>query len=281
MFSKFSNSSKFFSYIVFKLSYSLSKFSKSFNSLLLYCCCVSSIVNTLSNSLCNLSTSAINSISKLVIIYIYRYYSTTQWQIITIELNIKLENERKKLEQAQKQAEQEQLKARENFQYFLQRANEINELDTIKQKNKEIKDLEIKNRELTQDLKTTNQIADSERSLKLLHLENLTKSEAENKKLRAENTKLKDYIKRLQNLFNRVWTKTKPFKSKFKELLAKSKEPKKYEMLYFSKKTNKTIYRQFTQTEYNNLDDTIKQRCNLIEPKKSKEVNRQRPTRNF
>ena len=196
-----------------------------------------------------------------------------------IQLNEQLENERKKLKKAQLEAEQKQKQASENFNYFLKRSRELRESQAVKEaiaiKDKEIEDIKAKNDQKISELET------------------------ENQDLRTENRNLKAYIEKIKGTFRSVWNKYKSllkYKLKqkeqdFKQTLADDRnnikkledefkeiisEPKKYRIMWIAE-DGKAMAKDFTQSQYNKLDDKLKARCKLIqEPKQEKNIEREK-----
>lgn len=203
------------------------------------------------------------------------------------DLKEKLKTEREKLEKAQIEAEQEKQRAKDNYQIFLKRTKEINQSQAVEEikttKNKEIQSLKANNTELNQELANYKKIANDERELKRLYINDLQEAKQKNEKLEAENKELKKYIERLKSVFSKAWTNLKPLKGKLRKLLSKpkDKEPKKYQRLYLAS-NGRAMIEKYTESEYQKLDEKIKKNCSLIETKpKKQEIKRQGPTRDY
>lgn len=191
-----------------------------------------------------------------------------------IQLNEQLENERKKLKKAQLEAEQKQKQASENFNYFLKRSRELRESQAVKEaiaiKDKEIEDIKAKNDQKISELKTENE-ATKQENIKLYN---------ENKDLKTKLTRYKETIKKLWNKYKSLlkdklkhkeqdfkqtladnYNSTKKLADEFKKIIP---EPKKYRAMWISN-DGKAMARDFTQSQYNKLDDELKARCKLIE----------------
>lgn len=191
-----------------------------------------------------------------------------------IYLNEQLENERKKLKKAQLEAEQKQKQASENFNYFLKRSRELRESQAVKEaiaiKDKEIEDIKAKNDQKISELKTENE-ATKQENIKLYN---------ENKDLKTKLTRYKETIKKLWNKYKSLlkdklkhkeqdfkqtladnYNSTKKLADEFKKIIP---EPKKYRAMWISN-DGKAMAREFTQSQYNKLDDELKARCKLIE----------------
>lgn len=206
-----------------------------------------------------------------------------------IYLNEQLENERKKLKKAQLEAEQKQKQASENFNYFLKRSRELRESqavkDAIAMKDKEIEDIKAKNDQKISELKTENE-ATKQENIKLYN---------ENKDLKTKLTRYKETIKKLWNKYkNLLKDKLKQKEQDFKQTLADNynstkkladefkkiiPEPKKYRAMWIAN-DGKAMAREFTQSQYNKLDDELKARCKLIE-NEPKQQNTKRERKGF
>ena len=206
-----------------------------------------------------------------------------------IQLNEQLENERKKLKKAQLEAEQKQKQASENFNYFLKRSRELRESQAVKEaiaiKDKEIEDIKAKNDQKISELKTENE-ATKQENIKLYN---------ENKDLKTKLTRYKETIKKLWNKYKSLlkdklkqkeqdfkqtladnYNSTKKLADEFKEIIP---EPKKYRAMWISN-DGKAMARDFTQSQYNKLDDELKARCKLIE-NEPKQQNTKRERKGF
>ena len=206
-----------------------------------------------------------------------------------IQLNEQLENERKKLKKAQLEAEQKQKQASENFNYFLKRSRELRESQAVKEaiaiKDKEIKDIKAKNDQKISELKTENEATKKEN----IELHN------ENKDLKTKLTRYKETIKKLWNKYKSLlkdklkhkeqdfkqtladnYNSTKKLADEFKKIIP---EPKKYRAMWISN-DGKAMARDFTQSQYNKLDDELKARCKLIE-NEPKQQNTKRERKGF
>lgn len=206
-----------------------------------------------------------------------------------IQLNEQLENERKKLKKAQLEAEQKQKQASENFNYFLKRSRELRESQAVKEaiamKNKEIEDIKAKNDQKISELKTENE-ATKQENIKLYN---------ENKDLKTKLTRYKETIKKLWNKYKSLlkdklkhkeqdfkqtladnYNSTKKLADEFKKIIP---EPKKYRAMWISN-DGKAMARDFTQSQYNKLDDELKARCKLIE-NEPKQQNTKRERKGF
>lgn len=206
-----------------------------------------------------------------------------------IYLNEQLENERKKLKKAQLEAEQKQKQASENFNYFLKRSRELRESQAVKEaiaiKDKEIEDIKAKNDQKISELKTENE-ATKQENIKLYN---------ENKDLKTKLTRYKETIKKLWNKYKSLlkdklkhkeqdfkqtladnYNSTKKLADEFKKIIP---EPKKYRAMWISN-DGKAMARDFTQSQYNKLDDELKARCKLIE-NESKQQNTKRERKGF
>lgn len=206
-----------------------------------------------------------------------------------IQLNEQLENERKKLKKAQLEAEQKQKQASENFNYFLKRSRELRESQAVKEaiaiKDKEIEDIKAKNDQKISELKTENE-ATKQENIKLYN---------ENKDLKTKLTRYKETIKKLWNKYKSLlkdklkqkeqdfkqtladnYNSTKKLADEFKKIIP---EPKKYRAMWISN-DGKAMAREFTQSQYNKLDDELKARCKLIE-NESKQQNTKRERKGF
>lgn len=203
-----------------------------------------------------------------------------------IQLNEQLENERKKLKKAQLEAEQKQKQASENFNYFLKRSRELRESQAVKEaiaiKDKEIEDIKAKNDQKISELKTENE-ATKQENIKLYN---------ENKDLKTKLTRYKETIKKLWNKYKSLlkdklkhkeqdfkqtladnYNSTKKLADEFKKIIP---EPKKYRAMWISN-DGKAMAREFTQSQYNKLDDELKARCKLIENEpKQQNIKRER-----
>lgn len=206
-----------------------------------------------------------------------------------IQLNEQLENERKKLKKAQLEAEQKQKQASENFNYFLKRSRELRESQAVKEaiaiKDKEIEDIKAKNDQKISELKTENE-ATKQENIKLYN---------ENKDLKTKLTRYKETIKKLWNKYKSLlkdklkhkeqdfkqtladnYNSTKKLADEFKKIIP---EPKKYRAMWISN-DGKAMARDFTQSQYNKLDDELKARCKLIE-NEPKQQNTKRERKGF
>ena len=206
-----------------------------------------------------------------------------------IYLNEQLENERKKLKKAQLEAEQKQKQASENFNYFLKRSRELRESQAVKEaiaiKDKEIEDIKAKNDQKISELKTENE-ATKQENIKLYN---------ENKDLKTKLTRYKETIKKLWNKYKSLlkdklkhkeqdfkqtladnYNSTKKLADEFKKIIP---EPKKYRAMWISN-DGKAMARDFTQSQYNKLDDELKARCKLIE-NEPKQQNTKRERKGF
>lgn len=206
-----------------------------------------------------------------------------------IQLNEQLENERKKLKKAQLEAEQKQKQASENFNYFLKRSRELRESQAVKEaiaiKDKEIEDIKAKNDQKISELKTENEATKKEN----IELHN------ENKDLKTKLTRYKETIKKLWNKYKSLlkdklkhkeqdfkqtladnYNSTKKLADEFKKIIP---EPKKYRAMWISN-DGKAMARDFTQSQYNKLDDELKARCKLIE-NEPKQQNTKRERKGF
>lgn len=206
-----------------------------------------------------------------------------------IQLNEQLENERKKLKKAQLEAEQKQKQASENFNYFLKRSRELRESQAVKEaiaiKDKEIEDIKAKNDQKISELKTENE-ATKQENIKLYN---------ENKDLKTKLTRYKETIKKLWNKYKSFlkdklkhkeqdfkqtladnYNSTKKLADEFKKIIP---EPKKYRAMWISN-DGKAMARDFTQSQYNKLDDELKARCKLIE-NEPKQQNTKRERKGF
>lgn len=206
-----------------------------------------------------------------------------------IYLNEQLENERKKLKKAQLEAEQKQKQASENFNYFLKKSQELSESKAIKEaiaiKDKEIEDIKAKNNQKISELKTENEAIQKEN----IELYN------ENKGLKTKLTRYKETIKKLWNKYKSLlkdklkhkeqdfkqtladnYNSTKKLADEFKKIIP---EPKKYRAMWISN-DGKAMARDFTQSQYNKLDDELKARCKLIE-NEPKQQNTKRERKGF
>ena len=206
-----------------------------------------------------------------------------------IYLNEQLENERKKLKKAQLEAEQKQKQASENFNYFLKRSRELRESQAVKEaiaiKDKEIEDIKAKNDQKISELKTENEATKKEN----IELHN------ENKDLKTKLTRYKETIKKLWNKYKSLlkdklkhkeqdfkqtladnYNSTKKLADEFKKIIP---EPKKYRAMWISN-DGKAMARDFTQSQYNKLDDELKARCKLIE-NEPKQQNTKRERKGF
>ena len=206
-----------------------------------------------------------------------------------IQLNEQLENERKKLKKAQLEAEQKQKQASENFNYFLKRSRELRESQAVKEaiaiKDKEIEDIKAKNDQKISELKTENE-ATKQENIKLYN---------ENKDLKTKLTRYKETIKKLWNKYKSLlkdklkqkeqdfkqtladnYNSTKKLADEFKKIIP---EPKKYRAMWISN-DGKAMAREFTQSQYNKLDDELKARCKLIE-NEPKQQNTKRERKGF
>lgn len=206
-----------------------------------------------------------------------------------IYLNEQLENERKKLKKAQLEAEQKQKQASENFNYFLKRSRELRESQAVKEaiaiKDKEIEDIKAKNDQKISELKTENEATKKEN----IELHN------ENKDLKTKLTRYKETIKKLWNKYKSLlkdklkqkeqdfkqtladnYNSTKKLADEFKKIIP---EPKKYRAMWISN-DGKAMAREFTQSQYNKLDDELKARCKLIE-NEPKQQNTKRERKGF
>jgi hypothetical protein len=206
-----------------------------------------------------------------------------------IQLNEQLENERKKLKKAQLEAEQKQKQASENFNYFLKRSRELRESQAVKEaiaiKDKEIEDIKAKNDQKISELKTENEATKKEN----IELHN------ENKDLKTKLTRYKETIKKLWNKYKSLlkdklkhkeqdfkqtladnYNSTKKLADEFKKIIP---EPKKYRAMWISN-DGKAMAREFTQSQYNKLDDELKARCKLIE-NEPKQQNTKRERKGF
>ena len=206
-----------------------------------------------------------------------------------IYLNEQLENERKKLKKAQLEAEQKQKQASENFNYFLKRSRELRESQAVKEaiaiKDKEIEDIKAKNDQKISELKTENE-ATKQENIKLYN---------ENKDLKTKLTRYKETIKKLWNKYKSLlkdklkhkeqdfkqtladnYNSTKKLADEFKKIIP---EPKKYRAMWISN-DGKAMARDFTQSQYNKLDDELKARCKLIE-NEPKQQNAKRERKGF
>lgn len=206
-----------------------------------------------------------------------------------IQLNEQLENERKKLKKAQLEAEQKQKQASENFNYFLKRSRELRESQAVKEaiaiKNKEIEDIKAKNDQKISELKTENE-ATKQENIKLYN---------ENKDLKTKLTRYKETIKKLWNKYKSLlkdklkhkeqdfkqtladnYNSTKKLADEFKEIIP---EPKKYRAMWIAE-SGKAMAKDFTQSQYNKLDDKLKARCKLIE-NEPKQQNTKRERKGF
>lgn len=206
-----------------------------------------------------------------------------------IYLNEQLENERKKLKKAQLEAEQKQKQASENFNYFLKRSQELRESQAVKEaiaiKDKEIEDIKAKNDQKISELKTENEATKKEN----IELHN------ENKDLKTKLTRYKETIKKLWNKYKSLlkdklkhkeqdfkqtladnYNSTKKLADEFKKIIP---EPKKYRAMWISN-DGKAMAREFTQSQYNKLDDELKARCKLIE-NEPKQQNTKRERKGF
>ena len=206
-----------------------------------------------------------------------------------IYLNEQLENERKKLKKAQLEAEQKQKQASENFNYFLKRSRELRESQAVKEaiaiKDKEIEDIKAKNNQKISELKKENE-ATKQENIKLYN---------ENKDLKTKLTRYKETIKKLWNKYKSLLKdKLKHKEQDFKQTLADNynsakkladefkkiiPEPKKYRAMWISN-DGKAMARDFTQSQYNKLDDELKARCKLIE-NEPKQQNTKRERKGF
>ena len=206
-----------------------------------------------------------------------------------IYLNEQLENERKKLKKAQLEAEQKQKEASENFNYFLKKSQELSESKAIKEaiaiKDKEIEDIKAKNNQKISELKTENE-ATKQENIKLYN---------ENKDLKTKLTRYKETIKKLWNKYKSLLKdKLKHKEQDFKQTLADNynsikklanefreiiPEPKKYRIMWIAK-DGKAMAKDFTQSQYNKLDDKLKARCKLIE-QEPKQQNTKRERKGF
>lgn len=206
-----------------------------------------------------------------------------------IQLNEQLENERKKLKKAQLEAEQKQKQASENFNYFLKRSRELRESQAVKEaiaiKDKEIEDIKAKNYQKISELKTENE-ATKQENIKLYN---------ENKDLKTKLTRYKETIKKLWDKYKSLlkdklkhkeqdfkqtladnYNSTKKLADEFKKIIP---EPKKYRAMWISN-DGKAMARDFTQSQYNKLDDELKARCKLIE-NEPKQQNTKRERKGF
>ena len=206
-----------------------------------------------------------------------------------IQLNEQLENERKKLKKAQLEAEQKQKQASENFNYFLKRSRELRESQAVKEaiaiKDKEIEDIKAKNDQKISELKTENEATKKEN----IELHN------ENKDLKTRLTRYKETIKKLWNKYKSLlkdklkhkeqdfkqtladnYNSTKKLADEFKKIIP---EPKKYRAMWIAN-DGKAMAREFTQSQYNKLDDKLKAQCKLIE-NEPKQQNTKRERKGF
>lgn len=245
-------------------------------------------LNTKNDNLKQIANKTIEFIDKKVEIDLNAKFDLLKQQN-EIQLNEQLENERKKLKKAQLEAEQKQKQASENFNYFLKRSRELRESQAVKEaiaiKDKEIEDIKAKNNQKISELKTENE-ATKQENIKLYN---------ENKDLKTKLTRYKETIRKLWNKYksflkDKFKNKEQDFKQtlanhnnnikkledEFKEIIP---EPKKYRAMWIAN-DGKAMAREFTQSQYNKLDDELKARCKLIE-NEPKQQNNKRERKGF
>ena len=245
-------------------------------------------LNAKNDNLKQIANKSIEFIDKKVEIDLNAKFDLLQQQN-EIQLNEQLANERKKLKKAQLEAEQKQKQASENFNYFLKRSRELRESQAVKEaiaiKDKEIEDIKAKNDQKISELKTENE-ATKQENIKLYN---------ENKDLKTKLTRYKETIKKLWNKYKSLlkdklkqkeqdfkqtladnYNSTKKLADEFKKIIP---EPKKYRAMWISN-DGKAMARDFTQSQYNKLDDELKARCKLIE-NEPKQQNTKRERKGF